>query len=57
MNLKLRDDRKTFGAEAFELEVLEELEMSEAQSPEGFGEDLALLKEIYLEKFDPRSMY
>lgn len=46
-----------FGAKSFTLEVLEELEKMEEQTPKEFRNDLNTLKEIWLEKFDSDNLY
>ncbi len=56
-NLKLKEDWKEFGAGAFILEVLEELEKSEAQTQKEFEDDLKMLLSLWFEKFKPVKMY
>ena len=54
---KLDDDWKAYGAAAFVLEVLETLEKEEEQTDREFADDLKTLKELWLEKLDPESLY
>lgn len=54
---KLDDDWKKYGASAFVLEVLETLEKKETQTDREFTDDLKTLKELWLEKTDPASLY
>ncbi len=54
---KLLTDWEQFGARHFVLEVLEELEKMEEQTPKDFRNDLITLKDIWLEKFAPDQMY
>ena len=54
---RLKDDWAVFGGEAFSLEILEELEKMETQTPDEFKEDIRVLSEIWLEKFDPLERY
>ena len=57
VDMKLQNDWKTFGAEAFQLEVLEELEKKDDQTSKEFAEDIKMLYELYLEKSNPEKMY
>lgn len=52
LDLRLQKDWKEFGIEAFSLEVLEELEKKDTQTPKEFNDELKILKEIWLEKLD-----
>jgi len=54
---KLLQDWDIFGANSFDLEILEELEKMEDQTPKDFRDDLKTLKEIWLEKFDSDKLY
>jgi hypothetical protein len=56
-DLKLKDDFKSFGADTFVFEVLEELKKSDAQSDKEFSDDLKALYELWLEKIDPKTLY
>ncbi|QAT48395.1 GIY-YIG nuclease family protein [Caproiciproducens sp. NJN-50] len=57
LSLKLQRDWDEFGAEAFRLEVLEELEQKETQTPKEFSEDLKTLLELRTEQMDPKTLY
>ncbi|OCN01708.1 hypothetical protein A7X67_01030 [Clostridium sp. W14A] len=57
VNLKLQKDWDTFGPQAFEFEVLEELEQKETQTAKEFSEDLKALLELKTEGFDPETLY
>jgi len=48
--LKLQGDWKALGGEAFALEVLEELEKKENQTPAEFKAEVGLLRELWQEK-------
>lgn len=54
---KLDDDWKLCGGAAFVLEILETLDKKETQTDREFNDDLKTLKELWLEKQDPASMY
>lgn len=54
---RYQKDWEKYGAQAFILEVLEELEKKETQSDKEFKEDIETLKEIWLEKLDPTMLY
>ena len=54
---KLLLDWEKFGAQNFFMEVLEELERMEEQTPKEFRDDLNTLKDIWLEKYDPDNLY
>lgn len=56
-NLKLREDWKNFGANAFVFEVLEELKMGEGQTQKEFQDDLKILYSLWIEKTDAAKMY
>ena len=57
LSLKLKRDWETFGPEAFELEILEELEKKDAQTAEEFAADLRALLEMKLEGMNPGTLY
>ncbi|MDR1623258.1 MAG: GIY-YIG nuclease family protein [Synergistaceae bacterium] len=50
-NLKLQQDWEKYGAGAFTFEVLEEHVKSESQTMKEFEADIAVLKELWFEKF------
>jgi hypothetical protein len=54
---KLKRDWDALGAQAFRLEVLEELEQKPAQSQAEFMEDLQTLEQLWHEKFDAAKEY
>lgn len=54
---KLQQDWEQFGSSSFVLEVLEELERDDNQTPQAFRDDLNTLKEIWLEKLDSGNLY
>ena len=54
---KLDDDWKLYGGAAFVLEILETRDKKETQTDREFTDDLKTLKELWLEKQDPASMY
>ncbi len=56
-NIKLREDWKRIGSNAFVFEVLEELKMGEGQTQKEFQADLKILYSLWLEKIDPTKMY
>lgn len=57
LSLKLQKDWKEFGPEAFTLEILEELEKKEAQTPREFSQDLKELLDLRLEQENPETLY
>jgi hypothetical protein len=57
VDFKLQKDWDTFGREAFIFEVLEELEKGETQTSKEFSDDIKILKELWIEKLDPHSLY
>lgn len=57
LSLRLKRDWEAFGPDAFELEVLEELEKKDAQTAEEFSADLKALLELRLEGMDPGTLY
>ena len=54
---KLLKDAKTYGNDAFQLTVLEEIERKDTQSDRDFKDDLDTLLEMWLEKYDPKDRY
>ena len=54
---KLEADWKKFGGTAFVLEVLETLEKKNDQTDREFADDIAVLKDLWLEKIDPALLY
>ncbi len=57
VSLKLAQDFKTYGSEAFSLEVLETIKKGESQTPKEFNDDVKLLKELWCEKFSADMLY
>jgi len=57
IDLKLQRDWSKQGSEQFVFEVLEELKKGETQTEKGFKADIALLKEMWLEKLSDRDFY
>jgi len=57
VNLKLNRDWALFGPDAFVFEVAETLDKSETQSPMEFRQDLNVLKKMWMEKYEPGSLY
>jgi hypothetical protein len=57
VSLKLAQDWKTYGADAFSLEVLETIKKGENQTPKEFNDDVKLLKEFWREKFSADMLY
>lgn len=56
-SMKLRNDFMKVGQEAFVLEVLETIDKKPEQTLGEFKEELKLLKEMWLEKFDSNLLY
>ncbi|HPF21311.1 MAG TPA: GIY-YIG nuclease family protein [Syntrophomonas sp.] len=54
---KLLSEWEKYGAQSFTLEVLEELEKMEEQTPKEFRDDLKTLKDIWLERFEAKQLY
>ena len=54
---KLQQDANAFGSGAFTFAVLEELEKKPTQTDREFGDDLAVLLSLWLEKYDPATLY
>jgi hypothetical protein len=55
--MKLQSDWNKQGSEQFVFEVLEELKKNETQTMDEFKADIALLKEIWLEKLADNDLY
>ena len=55
--MKVEQDYKAQNGEGFLFEVLEELEKGETQSDKEFKADLAVLREIWLEKLSGQELY
>lgn len=56
-SMKLRADFMKLGKDAFVLEILETIDKKPEQTLQEFKEDLKLLKEMWLEKFDSSLLY
>jgi hypothetical protein len=54
---KLLRDAQTYGNGAFTLTVLEEIERKDTQSDRDFKDDLDTLLDLWLEKYDPETLY
>ena len=54
---KLQQDVNQFGSGAFTFAVLEEMEKKATQTDREFGDDLELLLSMWLEKYDPATLY
>ncbi|MEI8199589.1 MAG: GIY-YIG nuclease family protein [Eubacteriales bacterium] len=54
---RLEADWKKFGGQAFVLEIKETIEKKKDQTDREFADDLATLKDLWLEKSDPLSFY
>ena len=57
VEMRLQADWNEYGADAFELDVLEELKKTDAQSDQSFKDDLVMLTEMWREKYADREMY
>lgn len=57
VHLKMKKDWDKYGAEAFNFEILDEIEMKDSQTIEEFIDDLKTLEEIWAEKFDAEKSY
>ncbi|MBW7571790.1 GIY-YIG nuclease family protein [Caproiciproducens faecalis] len=57
VNLKLRDDWKKYGINAFHFEILEELTKKETQTQAEFEMDLDTLYELWTEKLAEKELY
>lgn len=55
--MKLQKDWNKFGADKFELAVLEELEQQENQTIKEFKEDIKELEQMWIERFDEEELY
>ena len=55
--LKMKADWDAYGAEAFELEVLEELKMGKEQTDQEFTEDLKVLQQMWEDRLDAEKAY
>ena len=56
-SMRMQKDWKSYGPSAFTFQVLEELIQKEGQTAEEFRADLAVLGELWAEKFDPALSY
>ena len=56
-NARLSRDWAQYGSEAYEFEIAETMEKNSEQTPAEFREDLDLLKKMWVEKFDPTTLY
>ena len=54
---KLQQDVNRLGASAFTFTVLETMERKSTQTDREFAEDLDLLLSLWLEKYDPATLY
>ena len=54
---RLRSDLRTFGIDAFSMEVLEMLEIEPTMTREEILRDLATLEELWRERLDPALLY
>jgi len=54
---KLQQDVNQFGSGAFSFAVLEELEKKSTQTDRDFADDLDVLLSMWLEKYDPATLY
>ncbi|MDD4311750.1 MAG: GIY-YIG nuclease family protein [Eubacteriales bacterium] len=54
---KLQQDAKTYGNNAFSFAVLETIERKNTQTDREFAEDLEVLLAMWLEKYDPATLY
>lgn len=57
VNTRIQNDWANYGCSSFNFEILEELAKKEEQSSREFQEEIDLLKEIYLEKYDKKNLY
>jgi len=57
IELKLKADWEKYGKDAFDFVILEEMEKNETQTDKEFKEDVKTLKEMWLEKLDPKKLY
>lgn len=54
---KLEADWKKYGGQAFVLEIMETIEKKSDQTDREFADDIAVLKDLWMEKSDPLSLY
>ena len=57
LDYRLKADAQEVGLEAFEVEVLERLEVTPEMTPTEVREDLAALEALWRERLDPRTLY
>ena len=57
VTMKIQEDWKNFGSDAFAFELLEELVKKETQSLKEFNTDIKVLEEIWHEKIDSEKLY
>jgi hypothetical protein len=57
LDRRLQPDLREFGLEAFELEVLEVLELRPDATPARLRDDLAALEQLWREKLDSAQLY
>lgn len=57
LDYRLRDDIRTFGIDAFSLEILEVLEIEPGMTAAEIRRDLATLEALWREKYDPALLY
>lgn len=57
LDLRLRDDIRQYGLDAFELEIVDVLEIKPEMTPADIRNELAALEDIYREQIDPELLY
>ena len=57
LDTKLWADARQYGAEAFDLEILEVLEVRPEMTQDEVRADLAMLEALWRERFDPAQLY
>ncbi len=57
LDLRLREDIRRYGVEAYELEILEVLEVKPEMTPDEIRSDRATLEALWREKLDPALLY
>jgi len=57
IDLKLKADWETYGKDAFDFVIIEELVKNDTQTDKEFSEDVKMLKEMWLEKIDSAKLY
>ncbi|SHH47795.1 hypothetical protein SAMN02745823_00013 [Sporobacter termitidis DSM 10068] len=57
VNIRLGKDWARYGGGAFEFEALETIDKNEDQTAAEFRDDLDVLKNMWLEKYDPAVLY